>query len=324
MKRGTPAHPKTAMLMAELSIPRYAAVGILESLWHWTAQFAKRGDIGRYSNHIIADSVGWTDDPDKLINALVKCHWIDTYAQDTHGVRTECLPLGGEAPRLIIHDWPEHTDDSVHIALARSAETFADGTMPNMSRLNRDERLRIASIYEQKAAQNGSEKPTPKDTYAQDTHKIRTGNALPLPLPLPLLLNTRASAGSGEEIQREETPKPSSNGKSAHCKPRKPATGPNAEVIACFKTSWERKYQKELDVKDRDAVLLNRLLTKTANGDVAEAKAIISRYLASTDRFISDEFHSVAILSSKVNKFTRPNSKLFPVNSSSRIEREDF
>ena len=48
MKRGTPRHPKTMLLVAELQIPTYAAVGILESLWHWTAEYAKRGDVGRY------------------------------------------------------------------------------------------------------------------------------------------------------------------------------------------------------------------------------------------------------------------------------------
>jgi hypothetical protein len=47
MKRGTPEHPKTAHLMAALSIPRPYAVGILELLWHFTARYAPRGDVGR-------------------------------------------------------------------------------------------------------------------------------------------------------------------------------------------------------------------------------------------------------------------------------------
>lgn len=98
MKRGTPAHPKTVALASLLKISRCHAVGVLEGLWHFSAQYARRGDVGRHSDQAIAGGIGWDGDPVELIQALVATRWL-----------VEC-----DCHRLRIHDWPEHADQAVN------------------------------------------------------------------------------------------------------------------------------------------------------------------------------------------------------------------
>lgn len=97
MKRGTPRHPKTLLLAGVLKIPRYAAVGLLESLWHFGQSYAQDGNIGRYADEVIAEAIGWDGDAGKLIEALAQSVWVD---------RCQCH-------RLRIHDWPIHCDQTV-------------------------------------------------------------------------------------------------------------------------------------------------------------------------------------------------------------------
>jgi hypothetical protein len=126
MKRNGVEHPKTLMLADILDIPIPYAVGILESLWHWTAKFAKRGDVGKYTNKFIASGIKWPDDPDSLIDALVNAS-----AGGCSGLLDR-----SDGCRLLVHDWSEHCEDSIHMALARSVELFADGTMPKLTKLS--------------------------------------------------------------------------------------------------------------------------------------------------------------------------------------------
>jgi hypothetical protein len=97
MKRGTPDHPKTRALAAKLDLKRWQVVGLLESLWHFTAGYAKRGDIGKWSNIEIASAIEWQGDADTLINSLLQCRWLDS----------------SEAFRLLVHDWQDHADQTV-------------------------------------------------------------------------------------------------------------------------------------------------------------------------------------------------------------------
>jgi len=114
MKRGTPDHPKTLALMRRLACSRFEAIGILETLWHWTARFAPRGDIGRWSDMEIEAGLGWSSAPGSpmLITALVECRWLD---QDhTH--------------RLIVHDWAQHADEATKKSLSRAGLQFVAPT----------------------------------------------------------------------------------------------------------------------------------------------------------------------------------------------------
>lgn len=106
MKRGTIEHPKTAALADSLGVELLTAVGLLEALWHFTAKYARLGDVGKFTDQAIADGVYWNGDADDLMRALVSCRFVDEDA--TH--------------RLLIHDWADHADGLVvRKALKRAA-----------------------------------------------------------------------------------------------------------------------------------------------------------------------------------------------------------
>jgi hypothetical protein len=117
MKRTAMQHTKLKRLVRALKVPQYAAVGILESLWHLTAREAPEGNIGKLSNEDIAAWMDWQGESDELISALVTAGWLDE----------------SEATRLEVHDWMEHADDTTKKALARqkaavsgNVQTFPD------------------------------------------------------------------------------------------------------------------------------------------------------------------------------------------------------
>ncbi len=116
MKRGTPRHPKMRHLCELLAVPLYSAVGILELLWHFTAEFSPRGDIGRHSDIAISNACGWRGKPDKLITALVQSGWINEDGEH----------------RLVIHDWNQHADDATRKRLVRMNENFVDAADPTI------------------------------------------------------------------------------------------------------------------------------------------------------------------------------------------------
>jgi hypothetical protein len=131
MKTGTPYHPKTAALAARLDIPLYAAVGILEMLWHWSSQYASTGEVSKWGGESIAQHVQWGRPAEELIEGLVETGWLD---RDEKG-------------RLLLHHWADHCEDIVHRRLARQGQRFADGTTPNLKRLSGQERKEAMERY---------------------------------------------------------------------------------------------------------------------------------------------------------------------------------
>lgn len=131
MKREAIDHTKIKRLCRRLRIPRYQAVGILETLWHLTAKEAARGDIGKLSNEDIALSLDYQEDEDELIECLTACGWLDIHPEH----------------RLVVHDWIEHVDDAVHMRLARARLFFWDGTAPKTGRLPTWERTQADEFY---------------------------------------------------------------------------------------------------------------------------------------------------------------------------------
>lgn len=119
MKRGAPDHPKTKALAKRLGLRRWQVVGVLECLWHFTAAFAKRGDIGKWTDCEIAAALEWEGNCTELIQALVDTHWLD-----------RCDEF-----RLLVHDWTDHADQTV----GRSEEVkklgFASMQLANASKL---------------------------------------------------------------------------------------------------------------------------------------------------------------------------------------------
>ncbi len=113
MKRGTPRHPKVYDLMEELKCTRPEVLGYLELLWHFTAEMAPRGDIGRYSNARIEAAVDWFGRgkrPGAFVSGLIKCGWADEHAT--------C--------RVVVHHWSDHCEDSVRKKLARAGQCFVE------------------------------------------------------------------------------------------------------------------------------------------------------------------------------------------------------
>ena len=64
MKRGTPDHPKMRALARALCVSRAHAVGIMECLWHFTANYAPNGSLAKFTEEEIAEAVTWEDAPD--------------------------------------------------------------------------------------------------------------------------------------------------------------------------------------------------------------------------------------------------------------------
>ncbi|MEE9593110.1 MAG: hypothetical protein V3W28_05985, partial [Thermoplasmata archaeon] len=88
-------HYKTDDLMRRLKtslgreVPRREAVGIIGCISSWSIQFRPGGLIER---NLIAVAVEWTEDPEKLVDALIKAEWLDR-----------------KGPKVAIHDWKEIT-----------------------------------------------------------------------------------------------------------------------------------------------------------------------------------------------------------------------
>ena len=108
MKRGAPRCDKMRDLAKRLQLPLHSAVGIMEMLWHYAGQETPRGNIGIATDLEIAQACHWEKRPAVLIQALVDSRWIDL----------------SEQHRLIIHDWPDHADNSVKKWLGRNGKSF--------------------------------------------------------------------------------------------------------------------------------------------------------------------------------------------------------
>jgi hypothetical protein len=111
MKRTGIDHPKVKRLASLLGISHSHAVGLCESLWHFTARHAIRGNVGKWANAEIAEGVWWpADDAEQLIEALVEARLVDRHA----------------VHRLVVHDWHDHADESTKKTLKNKSWTFAN------------------------------------------------------------------------------------------------------------------------------------------------------------------------------------------------------
>jgi hypothetical protein len=156
MKREAITSTKLKQLCRYLGVRTFEAVGILESTWHLTARETPRGDIGKLSDEDIAIDYHPGRETE-LIDALVKAGWLDRSTKH----------------RLLVHDWHQHADDTVDVKLARSGETYANGSLPRMSKLSKEER---DQIYVKNGWENRAHKRAQKRT---------AGRKKPLPEPEP-------------------------------------------------------------------------------------------------------------------------------------------
>ena len=120
MKAGTTAKPKFLTLCRVLEMPRWQAVGLLQTLWDLTADHAPRGNVGKLSDEEIADYFGVPVATWRLwCGALVDCHWL---VRDDAG--TYDAP-GMERFRLVVHHWHEHCEQRARRRVERAREQFA-------------------------------------------------------------------------------------------------------------------------------------------------------------------------------------------------------
>lgn len=108
MKRDGFRHLKLRKLARLLGISHAHAVGIAESLWHVTAIWRPRGDIGGMTNEAIAGQMGEAIEPDRLMASLVQAGLLD-----------KC-----KHHRLVVHDWHEHADVGVRMKLRHKGLEF--------------------------------------------------------------------------------------------------------------------------------------------------------------------------------------------------------
>ena len=97
MKRETLRHPKTMDLASRLNIPTPFAIGLLQLLWDFTADYALAGDVGKHADGAIARACQWDGEPGLFIVALIESGWVDE----------------DESHRLVIHDWAQHCENWV-------------------------------------------------------------------------------------------------------------------------------------------------------------------------------------------------------------------
>jgi hypothetical protein len=84
-------HPKVDRLARVLNIPRLYAIGVLGSLWLWTARHADDGNLSKYAPEEIAAGMQWEGDAKILFSKLIETRFLD---EATVG--------------LIVHDWPDY------------------------------------------------------------------------------------------------------------------------------------------------------------------------------------------------------------------------
>lgn len=154
VKRQALGHTKMKRLCRKLDIPLWQGVGLLESIWHLTAGEAPQGNIGKLSDEDIALGIDYRGNESEMIAALVHCVWLER----------------SDKFRLVVHDWFDHCEDSVHMKLVRQGLSFvrADGTLmrPKFSRLPQTEREAAAHKYDSVRT----------DTQEQ-AHPVRTASA---------------------------------------------------------------------------------------------------------------------------------------------------
>lgn len=102
-------HPKTMELAAQLGVELPTAIGYLELLWAFVGKKTPRGDVGKWSDAVIASACLWRGKPADFVQALITSGYVD--ADDEY--------------RLLVHDWPQHCPNWVRAKLKKDGVEFA-------------------------------------------------------------------------------------------------------------------------------------------------------------------------------------------------------
>lgn len=282
MKKETTEKMKFKGLKKALGIPHFAAVGLLEAMWHITAKNAQDGGIGRFSDEEIAAELGWEGDASALITALVSRRWLD------------------ESPihRLVVHDWPDHCEDSVHTYLARNLTYFADGSAPSFAKLNQKERDPIKKWFAENPcahcahivrtdAQNSAGVRTSAQVIAElraDAHDVRGEAGEPAQDCAPTALGQRATSSSSSSLTDTDTEEQRRKNKThaQHAPAPSPVTPTPAQAAAPSSPDPEKNFSPKSSVSVSESVQKARGATDT--------RALASaRWQAATVRLLSPD-----------------------------------
>jgi len=129
MKLDGLTHPKTKELAYTLGIPLPHAIGLLELLWAFVGQQTPQGNVGKWSNPVLAGEAGWNDCPDKFIEALVSVGFLDEHPDH----------------RLLVHDWQEHAPNWVHAKLKKKNKRILSADLSSDLRQGQDPTLEGAT-----------------------------------------------------------------------------------------------------------------------------------------------------------------------------------
>lgn len=168
MKHGTENKLKFKKLQRRLDLALWQAKGLLQTLWDFAKSNAPRGDVGKFTDEELAIGIDWRGEPEELIKALVDNRWLD--------------PSDGPE-RLVIHDWWEHCEDSIHMQLARHRQLFADGQRPKLTRIERGEREQIIADYDTRCGNGAPSDSESSHSERMETHGERTTGTGTIPEP---------------------------------------------------------------------------------------------------------------------------------------------
>jgi len=111
-KRGTLDHPKVKRLGRALNSPAWAALGLLESVWHWVSRYKPEGQLTDCDFDDCADTIRYDDGGAALSAILHSCGLLDV--------------IGDGA--WYVHDWHDHADETTKKALEKAGKCFANGS----------------------------------------------------------------------------------------------------------------------------------------------------------------------------------------------------
>jgi hypothetical protein len=201
--RAVTDHPKFAHFKSILRLPRGAALGWLECMWHFCSRFTLRGNIGKYPDQAIEAWCEWDGEPGGLIAALIQSRWLDE--DSLH--------------RLLVHDWPDHADIQVHTELARKCLRFADGRIPQSGRLNEEERKRFRDWMDEEGEpaptmgrpkihhKSAGNQPKVRESEPEVSQKSEALPCLASALPAPSISNASHSHPAAEADGESDRPR---------------------------------------------------------------------------------------------------------------------
>lgn len=282
--RAVTGHPKFMRLKALLKIPTYQALGILETLWHFTGRFTPQGNIGKYDDADIEAWVDWDGAEGALIEALVKAKWL--YRSDEY--------------RLIVHDWHEHADDATRLQLKRQNVDFVTKSKEcrdSVGIVSGQRGDSVATVSGQRRDSVGTVSGLPV--------------AVPVPEPEPVVPRSDSAAcaapleedfgdgGLAEEKEAAPSCPPQKQTKAESLKSDisdanySPPDSPWGDLV-CFAREWESRQKAPYPLTAVGRDLRDFKRARDGLQDPAQVRALIPLFFSTADAFLQGKGFTVS------------------------------